>query len=57
MQDYQSSFIIHQLYKTMGNLELKGKDILKLGYPNNQSINALEVMKTNFENRQTTTNS
>ena len=30
----------------MGNLKLKGKDILKLGYPNNQSINvALEVMK------------
>jgi tRNA-splicing ligase RtcB len=35
--------------KTMGNLKLKGKDILKLGYPNNQSVNiALEVMKRNF---------
>ncbi|MCS3867258.1 hypothetical protein J3D55_000174 [Chryseobacterium ginsenosidimutans] len=33
----------------MGNLKLKGKDILKLGYPNNQSVNiALEVMKRNF---------
>lgn len=33
----------------MGNLKLKGKDILKLGYPNNQSINiALEVMKRNY---------
>lgn len=33
----------------MGNLKLKGKDILKIGYPNNQSINiALEVMKRNF---------
>ena len=30
----------------MGNLKLKGKDLLKMGYPNNQSINiALEVMK------------
>lgn len=35
--------------KTMGNLKLKGKDILKIGYPNNQSVNvALEVMKRNF---------
>ena len=33
----------------MGNLKLKGKDLLKLGYPNNQSINiALEVMKRNY---------
>lgn len=33
----------------MGNLKLKGKDILKLGYPNNQSVNiALDVMKRNF---------
>ena len=33
----------------MGNLKLKGKDILKIGYPNNQSVNvALEVMKRNF---------
>lgn len=33
----------------MGNFKLKGKDILKLGYPNNQSVNiALEVMKRNF---------
>ena len=33
----------------MGNLKLKGKDILELGYPNNQSVNiALEVMKRNF---------
>lgn len=33
----------------MENLKLKGKDILKLGYPNNQSVNvALEVMKRNF---------
>ncbi|MFJ1473610.1 RtcB family protein [Capnocytophaga cynodegmi] len=36
----------------MGNLKLKGKDILKLGYPNNQSVNiALEVMKRNFNNK------
>ncbi|MFC6268376.1 RtcB family protein [Frigoriflavimonas asaccharolytica] len=33
----------------MGTLKLKGKDLLKLGFPNNQSINiALEVMKRNF---------
>ena len=33
----------------MANLKLKGKDLLKLGFPNNQSINvALEVMKRNF---------
>ena len=33
----------------MGNLKIKGKDLLKLGYPNNQSINiALEVMKRNY---------
>ena len=33
----------------MGNLKLKVKYILKLGYPNNQSVNiALEVMKRNF---------
>ena len=36
----------------MGNLKIKGKDILKLGYPNNQSVNvALEVMKNNFKNK------
>ena len=33
----------------MGNLKLKGKDLLKMGFPNNQSVNiALEVMKRNF---------
>ena len=33
----------------MANLKLKGKDLLKLGFPNNQSINvALEVMKRNY---------
>ena len=36
----------------MGSLKLKGKDILKLGYPNNQSVNvALEVMKRNFDTK------
>lgn len=38
----------------MGNLKLKGKDLLKIGYPNNQSINiALEVMKRNFATKNT----
>ena len=33
----------------MGNLKLKGKDLLKMGFPNNQSVNiALEVMIRNF---------
>ena len=33
----------------MGNLKLKGKDLLKMGFPNNRSVNiALEVMKRNF---------
>lgn len=36
----------------MGNLKLKGKDLLKLGYPNNQSVNiAMEVMKKNQEGK------
>lgn len=36
----------------MGNLKLKGKDILKLGYPNNKVVTtALEVMKKNFPNK------
>ncbi len=36
----------------MGNLKIKGKDLLKIGYPNNQSVNiALEVMKQNFVNK------
>ena len=36
----------------MGNLKIKGKDLLKLGYPNNQSVNiALEVMKRNFSTK------
>lgn len=34
----------------MGNLKIKGKDLLKMGFPNNQSVNiALEVMKRNFD--------
>ena len=38
----------------MANLKLKGKDLLKLGFPNNQSINvALEVMKRNFATKNT----
>lgn len=38
----------------MGNLKLKGKDILKLGYPNNKSVTvALEVAKKNFANKNT----
>lgn len=38
----------------MGNLKLKGKDILKLGYPNNKSVTvALEVTKKNFANKNT----
>lgn len=38
----------------MSSLKLKGKDILKLGYPNNQSVNvALEVMKRNFSSKNT----
>ncbi|MDO4229543.1 MAG: RtcB family protein [Capnocytophaga sp.] len=38
----------------MGNLKLKGKDILKLGYPNNQAVNvALEVAKRHFDNKNT----
>lgn len=38
----------------MGNLKLKGKDILKLGYPNNKSVKvALEVAKKNFANKNT----
>ncbi|GIM54267.1 hypothetical protein CAPN005_09140 [Capnocytophaga cynodegmi] len=36
----------------MGNLKLKGKNILKLGYPNNQSVNVtLEVINRNFNNK------
>lgn len=36
----------------MGNLKLKGKDILKLGYPNNKVVTtALEVMKKHFPNK------
>ena len=39
----------------MGNLKLKGKDILKLGYPNNKSVTvALEVAKKNFADKNTT---
>lgn len=39
----------------MGNLKLKGKDILKLGYPNNKSVTvALEVVKKNFADKNTT---
>jgi tRNA-splicing ligase RtcB len=38
----------------MGNLKLKGKDILKLGYPNNKSVKvALEVAKKNFADKNT----
>lgn len=38
----------------MGTIKLKGKDILKLGYPNNQSVNiALEVIKRNFDHKNT----
>ena len=38
----------------MGNLKLKGKDILKLGYPNNKSVTvALEVAKKNFADKNT----
>lgn len=36
----------------MGNLKLKGKDLLKIGYPQNQSINiAIDVMQKNFANK------
>ena len=38
----------------MGNLKIKGKDLLKLGYPQNQSINiAMDVMKKNFSAKNT----
>lgn len=49
MRECLTSHIYYLKSKKMGNLKLKGKDILKLGYPNNQSVNiALEVMKRNF---------
>ncbi|MGM5630601.1 RtcB family protein [Apibacter raozihei] len=36
----------------MGKLKLKGKDILKIGYPNTKIINtAIEVMQKNFDKR------
>lgn len=36
----------------MGKIKLKGKDLLKLGYPNNKIVNiAIEVMQKNFEKK------
>jgi len=36
----------------MGNLKIKGKDLLKLGFPNDKSVTvALEVVKKNFQDK------
>lgn len=36
----------------MGNLKIKGKDLLKIGFPNNKSITvALEVIKKNYQDK------